>query len=360
MAKGKIAKSKITIDDIAAKAGVSIASVSRALNQEPGIGEKTRARILKLIKQLNYHPNAYAQGLATKTPNAIGIVSPRFSEFAFSNPFYTETIKGIENRAREFGKFLAFSFGGEKNYTQLIYQRLAAGLIVVGNRVGDPWLKKAQVEKIPLILIPGDPSQPEIPSVDFDNTEAGVKSVAHLLDLGHRKIGLINGSPFSKYSIDRLEGYKKKLIETHLPIREDFILYTDFTPEDAYLAMRKLLSLSDPPTAVLVINDHCVLGAMRAAREMKYRIPGDISIVGSGDVQLSTLTSPALTTIREPFYEIGRESADRLIKILQKKRVSPRHFVLPAELIIRNSTGPPGDGRRRGKRIHKEMGEQKQ
>jgi LacI family transcriptional regulator len=347
MSSRKKTKNKITIDDIAAKAGVSIASVSRALNQEPGIGEKTRARILKLVKRLNYHPNAHAQGLATKTLNAIGIVSPRFSEFAFSNPFYTETIKGIENRAREFGKFLAFSFGGEKNYTQLIYQGLAAGLIVVGNRVGDPWLKRAQVQKIPLILIPGDPSEPEIPSVDFDNIESAVKSVAHLLDLGHRKIGLINGSPFSKYSIDRFEGYKKKLKETNLPIREEFILYTDFTPDDAHVAMRKLLSLSDPPTAVLVINDHCALGVMRAAREMNYRIPGDISIVGSGDVQFSTLTSPTLTTIREPFYEIGRESADRLIRVLQKKRISPRHLVLPAELIVRNSTGPPGQKKRK-------------
>lgn len=341
MPKREIPKSKLTIDDIALKAGVSIASVSRTLNQEEGVGAKTRGRILEIIRLLNYHPNLHARGLAAKKTNAIGIVIPRVAEFAFSNPFYAETLKGIENRASESGQYLVFSFTGDKSYTQIIYQNLAAGIIVLGNRIGDPWIEEVQAKKLPLILIPGDPSQQIIPSVDFDNVDAAEKAFHHLFNLGHRRIALINGVPDSKYSVDRLKGYQKGLKEKNLPFRKELILYTDFTPESAYRAMQQLLSLSDKPTAVLVINDHSTLGALRAARELNYRVPEDISLVGSGDVQFSTLTSPPLTTIREPFYEIGREAADRVLKIIQRKRLLQKHLILPADLVIRNSTAPP-------------------
>jgi LacI family transcriptional regulator len=344
MTKRDIPKGKVTIDDIAAEAGVSIASVSRVLNQADGVGAATRKRILEVVKRLNYHPNLHARGLAANKPNAIGIVITRVSQFAFSNPYYAETLKGIESRTRESDQYLVFSFSGDdrdRSYTQMVHQHLAAGLIVLGNRIGDPWLKEAVREKVPLILIPGDPTEPAIPSVDFDNVDAGAKSVEHLADLGHRKIGLINGSLYSKYSADRLKGFQAALRKRRLPVRKQFIAYTDFTPESAYQAMKALLALSDRPTAVLIVNDHCSLGALKAAREMNCRVPQDISIVGSGDVQFTTMASPPLTTIREPFYEIGWEAADRLLRIIGGQELSESQLILPAELVVRSSTAPP-------------------
>jgi LacI family transcriptional regulator len=344
MAKKEIPKGRVTIDDIAAEAGVSIASVSRVLNQLDGVGAATRKRILAVIKRLNYYPNLQARGLAANKPNAIGIVITRGSQFAFSNPYYGETLKGIESRTHESDQYLVFSFSGgdrDRNYTQMVHQHLAAGLIVIGNRIGDPWLKEAVREKVPLVLIPGDPAQQGIPSVDFDNVDSAVKSVEHLIELGHRRIGLINGAPHSKYSVDRLKGYETALRKRGLPVRRRFVLPTDFTPESTYHAMKTLLSLSDRPTSVLIVNDHCTLGALKAAREMNCRVPEDISIVGSGDHQLSTMTSPPLTTIREPFYEIGREAADRLLRIIDGNRLSETQLILPAELVVRSSTAPP-------------------
>lgn len=338
-----------TIKDIAREAGVSIATVSRSINGEEGVGPETRERILAISRRLNYFPNLSARGLVARRPNAIGIVIPRTSEFAFSNPYYSEILKGIEKKTRESGHYLVFSFAEEDCYARMVQHQLAAGVIILANRMDDFRVEEAWRMKIPLVLIPGNSRQPGIPSVDVNNIDGAYQAVRHLVHLGHRRIAFINGPANSKYSLERLDGYRKGLKKNGLPLQKGWVLGSDFTQQGGYERMKKLLSLQAPPTAVLVINDFSAMGALRAAKEIGWRVPKDISIVGFGDVPFSSMTDPPLTTIREPFQQMGMEAAGILLDRVSGKRHASRHRMLSVELVIRDSTAPPSKKRRNGR-----------
>jgi len=330
-----------TIKDIAREAGVSIATVSRTLNGEDGVGAETRERIQAISRRMNYFPNLSARGLVAGKPNAIGIVIPRTSEFAFSNPYYSEILKGIEKKTRESGHYLVFSFAEEDCYARMVQHQLASGFIVLANRMDDPRVEEARRMKVPMVLIPGDSRQPGIPSVDVNNADSAVQAVDHLAGLGHYRIAFLNGPANSKYSLERLAGFRNGLKKCGFPLRKEFVLKSDFTQQGGYEGTKRFLSLKKPPTALLVINDYSAMGALRAAKELGFRVPEDVSLIGFGDVPFSSMTDPPLTTIREPFQEMGLEAAGMLLEIVQGKKPFPRHKVLPARLIVRDSTAPP-------------------
>jgi LacI family transcriptional regulator len=340
----------VTIKDIAREAKVSVATVSRTLTGKSGMSEQTRKRILEIAKNLDYYPNLRARGLVAKAPDVLGIVIPRTSEFAFSNPFYAEILKGIGKKARESGQYLLFSFQGEEGYARMFQHGLAAGIIVVANRIDDPRIQEAWNMKVPTVLIPGFPWRQPIPSVDGDSMDGGFQAVNYLAKLGHQRIALLNGPSNSKYSIQRLAGYRKALRKNHLSLRKEWIHEFDATQEGGYEGMRKFLSTSEVPTAVLVINDYSSMGAIRSAKEMGYRVPQDISIIGYGDVPLASMTEPTLTTIRVPYQRMGEEAAAMLFKLIHGKRISQKQVVLPVDLVVRKSTGPPPARRKNIKR----------
>jgi DNA-binding LacI/PurR family transcriptional regulator len=185
--------------------------------------------------------------------------------------------------------------------------------------------------------------------VYVDNLDGASQAVRHLVHLGHRRIAFINGPANSKYSLERLDGYRKGLKKNGLPMQKGWVLGSDFTQQGGYEGMKKLLSLEVPPTAVLVINDFSAMGALRAAKEIGWKVPKDISIVGFGDVPFSSMTDPPLTTIREPFQQMGMEAAGILLDRVSGKRQASRHRILPVELVIRDSTAPPPKKRRNGR-----------
>ncbi len=328
---------------IAEEAGVSIATVSRAIRGKEGVGAETREKIIQIAERFHYSPNLQARGLASNKLDAIEIIIPQTSEYAFSNPYYAEILKGISKKAKETGQFLILSISEETDYARIYDHRLAAGIIVLANRCDDPRIIKTWQRKIPLMLIPGDIHNPKIPSVDIDNIGGAFAAVEHLIGLGHKRIAFINGAMNSKYSIERLAGYQSALEKHSVPIQETLIVDSQFNPETTYYGMKKLLSLPTPPTAVLVINDYSAIGAMRAAKEKGYRIPEDISVIGFGDVPFSSMTDPPLTTVHESFQEMGWQVTERLLKIIEGKRLSKRHLVFPAGLVIRKSTAAPFD-----------------
>lgn len=331
----------VTIKDIARQAGVSIATISRALTGRGGVGPEMRQRILKIAGELNYYPNLQARGLVANRPDVIGIVIPQTSEFAFSNPYYAELLKGIESKARESGQYLVFSFSGEESYARMYHHRLAAGIIVLANRIGDPRIEEARRMSVPMVLIPGDPGHRTIPSVDGDNAEGVHLAVAHLAGLGHRRIAFMNGPMNSKYCLERISGFHRALQRQRLRLEEKLIVPSDFTQQAGYAGMKRLLARKNPPTAVIMINDYSALGALRAAKEGGLRVPEDVSIVGFGDVLVASMTEPPLTTVREPFQEMGREAVDMLLKVIRGEKSLRKHLVLPLELVIRESTAPP-------------------
>jgi len=328
----------VTIKDIAMEAGVSIGTVSRAINGEKGMRKDTREKILAISRQLNYLPNLQARGLVANQPNAIGIVIPKSTEVALSNPYYTEILKGIEERAKQSGLYLVLSFAHDESFVGMYQQRLAAGIIVVANRIDDRWIDEVYRAKVPLVLIPGDPSRKRIPSVDQDNVDGSVQAVRHLVALGHKRIAFINGPLDSKYSIDRLLGFRRAMEKYRLPIEKDVAINSDFGQQGGYENMKSLLLRKNRPTAVLMINDYSAIGALRAAKEMGFRVPEDLSIIGSGDIRFASMVEPALTTVKAPYREQGQKAVETLLQVMRGKRVSQRHHVLPVELVIRNST----------------------
>lgn len=343
-------KTAPTIKDIARKAGVSIATVSRAINQEEGLSSATRERVLGISRQLHYYPNLQARGLVACKPEAVGIVIPQSSKFALSNPFYNEVLKGIGAKINEQEQYLVLSFLQRENYARMYHSRLAAGLIVLANRIDDPGIEEARKSRVPLVLIPGDPLKKDIASVDADHYDGVRQSVNHLIQLGHREIGLLRGPMNSKYTIERLDAFRRVLKRRALPFREEWVIEYDFTPEGAYAGMKKLFAKGKLPTGLLLMNDFSAMGVIRAAEDMGYGVPEDISVIGFGDTPLAPLIDPPLTTVRENFQEMGYQAADRLLKMIRGKRVGAKHVILPVELIVRKSTAPPPSRKRRNAR----------
>lgn len=341
MAKIRKILRNITIRDIAAEAMLSTATVSKALSgEQKGMSQKTREKILEIASRLNYFPNLHAQTLAGQIPKTLGIVIPQTSEFAFSNPYYAEIIRGISKKAHESGYHLIFAFPKEEeSYLQIYRQRLVPGIIIVASRLDDPRIAASWEMGLPMVLIPGCNSD-EIPSVDIDNVGAAFTAVEHLIKIGHRQIGFLNGLSNSKYSLKRLEGFRKAFKTNHILINKIFVFFSGFTQEAGYVGMKKLLSFNPPPTAALIITDYSSIGAIRAAKEMGVRIPEDISIVSFGDVPFACMLNPPLTTIRQPFQQIGYEAVEMLLKKIHGERLARRHRILPTELIIRESTAP--------------------
>jgi LacI family transcriptional regulator len=338
----------ITIKDIAREGGVSIATVSRAINQEEGLSQNTRQMILEIAARLHYHPNFPARSLVGKKTEALGIVIPQSSEFALSNPYYNELLKGIGARTNQAGYYLVLSFLREESYARLHDHHLAAGIIVLANRLDDPRVEDAAAKNIPMVLIPGDPGRKWIPSVDGDNRDGIFQAIRHLAELGHRDIAFLCGPMNSKYSVDRFPAFQQALIKYRLPFRKEFVLNYDFSQEGAFGQMKKLLAVNPPPTAVLLMNDYSAMGVLRAAKEVGFQVPRDVSVIGFGDVPLASMTDPPLTTVREPFQEMGYRAADIVLRMVEGKKLPRRTLTLPVELVIRNSTAPPGKRRRRG------------
>ena len=336
-----------TIKDIAKAAEVSIGTVSRALNNAKGMTQETRERILAIAKRLNYQPNLQARGLVGGKPNALGIVIPQMHEIAFSNPFFAEILIGIGKKAREAGQYLVFSIAGNESYTRMFHQRLVAGMIVLANRIDDPWVDEAWQSKVPIVLIPGNPPPSKIPSVDFDNVDGAFQAVDYLAKGGHRRIAFLSGPANLKFGIDRLTGFRNALKKNGIPNQKDLVWEFDATQQGGYKVMKDLIALDVPPTAVLVLNDLSAMGVLRAAKESGLEVPRDISIIGFGDVPFASMTDPPLTTVREPFHEMGYRAADMLLKIIEGKKLSCRSVRLPVELVVRNSTAPPGKSKRR-------------
>jgi LacI family transcriptional regulator len=338
---------RATIRDIALRAGVSIATVSKAMNGgKKGMSEETHKNILAVAKRLNYHPNLQARGLISDNPNSIGLIIPRTAQTIFSNPYFNDILKGISEKAKEANQYVVFSIN-EEAYGEIYYHHLAAGIIIFGHRIDDARIYEAWKAGVPIVLIPGFLGESEIPSLDVDNIDGAVQAMDYLAALGHRHIGFLNGPNHLKYHHVRLAGFRKGIKKNRLPLRNEYILEFDGTQEKCYEAMKKLLSLSAPPSAVLVHNDYTAIGAIQAAREMKFKIPEDISLVGFGDNPFASMISPTLTTIRAPYQELGYKAMEMALRLVHKnENIDQRHIVFPVELIVRESAGPPKKSKR--------------
>lgn len=340
-------KKRPTIHNIARKARCSITVVSHALNDNPRINKKTRARIKKIARETGYHPNIFARALVTQRSELIGVVVP-----GILTSFYPEVIQGIKERLlnKRYGFLLAVSDDNQKEEERMIRflsRRRIDGIIIApcqneGNRKFYPRIMK----EIPLVFVDRFLDRLNINSVTTDNVQGGYLATRHLLELGHRRIGLLRAEFTCSTTRERMEGYEKALREYGVPADAELIKSATFhIGRDSYdLAPEVVgdyLKMKAPPTALFVMHDAMAVSVMSILINAGLEIPGDMSLIGYDDLPVVKHLPVPLTTISQAKAEMGRKAAEMLLELIKNNDRTGCHIKLKPELIIRRSCGKP-------------------
>ncbi len=334
---------QITIRQIAKLAEVSRSTVSRVLNNHPSVRPEVRQRVLEVIKEQDYVPQAAARSLASRRTNVLTLLIPRSSAFIFTDPFFSLTIQSITEActARDYSLMLSMATGAEERsfYQRVLRSRITDGVLMLSSDIDDPILPLLINDDMPLVLIGSHPYLQPMYSVDVANRDGAAVAVEHLLRLGHSRIATITGPLQMNTAIDRRDGYKQALLKAGVGIDPQLIGEGDFTQEGGYSAMRTLLDVQPPPTAVFAASDMMALGALRAIYDAGLRVPDDIALVGFDDIPIASFATPELTTVRQPIQRLGATAATMLLDHLEGNPPAIHHQQLKPELIIRKSCG---------------------
>lgn len=324
------------IQQVAQKAGVSVATVSRVLNNATSVSPKTRLKVEHAIKDLNYEPSMLGRNLRNSESRLLLVLLP-----SISNPFYTEIINGIQNTAiaENYNILLCETDSNpqrENIYFNMVKNKLADGVISM-----DPTVNKQKLnelaENYPVILCSEYEEGGTIPYVTIDNELAAYQAVKHLIKIGHDKIALINSDEKYLYARQRRNGYERALKEFELPICDEWIYQSkELEFQNGVQAIRVMFQLEEKPTAVFAVSDTLAIGALKGINGSGLHVPDDIAIVGFDNIHFSNMTNPTLTTISQPMYKMGCIAVDMLISRIQGEKVES--VVLDHELIIREST----------------------
>jgi LacI family transcriptional regulator len=331
-----------TIKDIARVAGVSVTTVSRALNGYSDVNEKTRQKIAAVARELNYSPNTLARGLVMQKSKTIGLLVSGISRESVKDNFTFEVLCGVNERASTLGYDLILfntntMMQREKTYTQLCRERRVDGAIIQGIKKEDPYLKEVVESDIPCVLVDIPVHSNSVGYVTTDNALGAKKAVEHLASLGHKHIGMINGHEDAFVSQERLNGYREALKECGLSFRSEWVVSGNFEEKKAEKAVRELINRHKEVTAIFCASDLMALGALKACKELGLHVPKEMSIVGYDNIVLASYSSPNLTTVGQEVYQIGYEAADLLIEMLEGKETNMKRY-LDTKLIIREST----------------------
>lgn len=341
-------KKSLTINDIAQKAGVSKATVSRVLNNPEKVAPRTRERVLSVIRATNYRPNPMARALNIRKTGIIGVVVSDIT-----NPFYAVMVKSIEEvcRAHQYYIFLCSTDGRkeeEEFYVCSLIDKKVDGIILAATQMDSDnihLLQELKEADIPFVFVSRLPQERELYDyVMVDNVQGGYVATKYLISLGHEKIAYLGGRWGTSSNLDRFEGYKKALMESGFPVHEEYLFCGEFRMEGGYQEGIKMLSLRENrPTAVFCANDNMAIGLIEACREHGVEVPQEISVIGFDDIPLSAIKSIQLTTISQSIPELGALSGKILIdKILDPQKKGLRQqIVFPPKLVIRKTCAPP-------------------
>lgn len=328
----------VTMKDVARRAGVSSATVSHVINETRFVSDELKARVYQAMRELNYHPDAIARSLRRRRTQNIGMIVPDISY-----PFLAEVARGVEEAGFELGYnvILCDSDGDlerEANYIELLQEKKVDGIVFVAAGESSSHVQALIEQGIPVVVCDRELAGVEVDTVIADNVESGYQATKYLISLRHRRIGCIAGPWELEISNKRLEGYRQALEEHGLPFREELIVHSDFQCRGGYQAMRELLALDEPPTAVFACNDLMAIGAICAASQKKLRIPRDVAIIGCDDIAPASFTNPSLTTIAQPKREMGAAAVEMLVERIRDKSKPPTTRLLPIALVIRDSS----------------------
>jgi LacI family transcriptional regulator len=337
-------RGRATIRDIADLAGVSIATVSRVLNDRPDVAPETRETVLQVVREHGFQTNRGARALSSGRTGMIGLMLPLVGD-AYFGPL----LEGAAEALYESDLRIVLAPTLHKHDREVsVLDRLMRGtidgaILMLPEESGDELLA-LQRNGFPIVVVDPREQPPEgIPCVAAMHASGAKQATEHLLALGHRRIGAIAGSPGWYATEERLAGFRAALAGAGILLDPELVVYSDWRIPRGTEAARELLSLPDPPTAIFGFNDNVAIGALHAARERGLSVPDDLSVVGFDDTEQSIIVTPRLTSVSQPLAELGRMGVSLLIRILEGQRVEALRMELATRLVVRESTGPPRD-----------------
>lgn len=336
---------KVTIDEIAKIAGVSTTTISRVLNNKPDVSPETREKIMGIINDYDFTPNAFAKAISLQKSHSIGLLIPHEVNYIFSNPFYVDVMRGVSTEVDRLDYFLFLCYPHEQNYLDIYKQKRVDGFVLLSPGSFHRGIIESLMNlEVPFISTSKVPEEKNLIYVDVDNYLGATMVMEHLIGLGHKRIGFV-GKPSLVSSVDRLNGYKTTLTKNLIAIDDSLIKIAEVASiQGGSAVMDEFLKMENPPTAVLLVNDMLAIGAIRAVQENGGIVPDDMSIVGFDDIPLAECIFPPLTTVRQPAFEKGKKAASLLIQILEEK-IKPKSQILDVELILRKTTSAPRTGK---------------
>lgn len=330
-----------TIRDVARRADVSVATVSRVINDSPLVSDGTRQKVLDVIADLDYIPNPNAQRLSLGRTLTIGVILP-----FLTLPSFVERLRGVQSALEDSGyDLILYSVESPpkiESYLKKLSRRdHIGGAIIISLPLDDAYVERFETAKIPAILL--DAVHPRMNRVIVDDVAGGYKATRHLIDLGHRRIAFLSDyleNPFGFVSMrHRYQGYRQALAEAGLPFVPTYHREGELGGREAFQEAKDLLSLQDAPTAVFAASDTHAIGVLKAAHELGIRVPEQLSVIGYDGIRDAEYLD--LTTVQQPLFDSGVESANILLASLVEPPESPLEVILPTELVVRGTTAPP-------------------
>ncbi len=327
------------IREVARLAEVSVATVSRALQQPELVSLKTRNKVLAAVKQAGYQPNLLAVKFRSGKSHNLVVLVP-----TVANVFFARVISGMQEAAhqRRYALLLGNTLADDEAeiaYARLVQTSQADGLIQL--RAFDPFATlDMQCERLPMVNACEVLDKAPCPVVVLDNRAAAAAMTEHLISLGHRRIAMIKGPARSPLTRDRVAGYRDALQAAGIEFDESLLQPGNFTLQSGHQAASELLQRELPPTAIFCENDEMAIGAIQSLKQHGLRVPQDVSVAGFDDISFAAFCDPPLSTIAQPAEEFGRSAVNLLIDVLEQKLTMAPKVILPFELVLRGSTGP--------------------
>lgn len=327
-----------SIKDVAREAGVSIATVSRVLNDIDVVNEETKKKVLEAIKKLEYRPNIVARSLKTQRTRTVGILIPDIS-----SQFYPEIVRGAEDVANIYGYNVMlcnsdFDIDKEKEYLRVLKEKMVDGVLYMSSSLEKDILNLINELDVKTVLVETDDEDGNLPSVTIDNVKATYEATKYLIEKDIKDIAFIGVSKEDNNAWKkRFTGYKNALAESNIEFKEELTYFHNLKVETGYNGIVEILNRGLNPKAVVCATDEIAIGVINALRDKGMRVPEDVSVVGFNDIDLARAFYPKLTTIHQPMYDMGSVAMRMLIKLINNKVLEEGHFELGYNLVERDS-----------------------
>ncbi|MCJ7842286.1 LacI family transcriptional regulator [Lederbergia sp. NSJ-179] len=329
---------KVTIYDVAKKAGVSIATVSKVINHTGNMREETRKKVMNVIEDMNYQPSIMASALSGKGTETLGLLVPDIS-----NPFFSMIARTIEDHAHEHGMSVIMCSTDEdpereKKYLDVLQRKQVDGFIVASSFHEKKLLRKLVEHDVPLVMLAYDDASLDVSKISVDDLKGGYKAADHLVSLGHRQIAVI--AEHTNSSKLRILGFQERLESQGITLKEENIYRTTASTLNGKACFDKIFQRKDHglPTAIFACNDLLAIGVIQGAMEKRMSIPDDLAIIGFDNTILATTTVPGLTTIAQPIEEMGKKVVEVLIEEIKEDVSVNQRVLFNPELIVRGTT----------------------